>query len=188
MSKDKIKEYPPFSLNIPRMGYVLAYKNDGGFFSKQISKVQLKKGFTKEQAQVTHIEVSGGGPDSVFATPPKSRAIKITKTHSGRYVYILRYKNDDYQNRGRYKIAYFSGRLCNLDYDIRGVMKFVRWFKWMNHSTKRFFCSEGALYSFRKQYDTVMQGLKPCNCMPAHFMSSDQFEIVWQGVITKEVS
>lgn len=178
-----IKEYPPFSLDIPRMGYVLAYKSNGGFFSKRIVKVQLKAGLSKEHAQVTHIEISGGGPDSVFTVAPKSKRIDITKTHAGRYLYILRYKNEHYEEKGRYKVAYFAATLCNLDYDVAGVIGFISWFRWIKHSVKLFFCSEGALWSFRRQYSKVMKHLKPQKCLPANFLSSDQFEIVWQGQI-----
>ena len=181
MNKDKIKEYPIFSLDIPRMGYVLAYKSDGGFFSRQIVKMQLKEGFSKENAQISHIEISGGGPDSILIAPPKAQRIKITEKHAGRYVYILRFKNEDYEKRGRYKVAYFSATLCNTGYDIPGILHFAC--KWIKHSNRLWFCSEGALWSFRRQYSKIMKYLKPHECMPAHSLSSDQFETVWCGQI-----
>lgn len=186
MDKTKLPEYPPFNLDIPRMGYVLAYKSDGKFFSRMIVAKQLRKGFTKEQAQVVHIEISGGGADSILAAPPRSRRVKITKEHAGRYLYILRYKNEDYEKRGRYKVAYFSATLNNTGYDVLGILGFV--FNWIKQSNRLFFCSEGALWSFRKQYSEVLKCIEPHKCMPAQFLSCKTLEVVWQGQIPKEVS
>jgi len=164
-----------------RMGYVLAYESENSFFSRQIVRTQLKAGFTEEQAKFTHVEVSGGRVHSVLIAPPLSRVIDITKTHYGRYVKVLRYKNDDYEKKGRYKVAYFSATLANLPYDIAGVLGFL--YKWIKDSNRLYFCSEGVLVSFQKVFPEVLHYMPPPKCMPAHFVSSDQFEVVWEGNI-----
>lgn len=167
-----------FGLNIPRMGYFLAYKNDGGFFSRNIVKKQLAAGFKEEHACVSHVEVSGGGPDSVNIYPPRAKLVDITKRHKGRYVYVLRYQSLDYQNRGRYKVAYFSATRNNYGYDFRGILSFV--FKWVKQNNRLWFCSEGALWALQKEYPNAF-GIKPETCMPAHFMK--ECGLVWEGKI-----
>ena len=172
-----------FSLDNFRMGYVLAYRTDDSFFNQQIVKKQLKAGFSLKEAEVTHVEISGGGADSINISPPISKRIKITKKHAGRYVYVLRYKNNDYQKRGRYKIAYFSATLNNTGYDIAGILSFL--YKWMKHANRLWFCSEGALWALQKVYPKVLDYMKPAECYPADYFS-DEFEIVWEGKILKK--
>lgn len=167
-----------FNLNLPRMGYFLAYKSDDGFFSRKVVDKQILAGFKKEHANVSHVEVSGGGPYSVNIYPPRAKLVDITKRHKGRYVYILRYKNIDYQNRGRYKVAYFSATLNNTGYDFFGILRFV--FKWIKNYNRLWFCSEGALWSLQKEYPAAFD-IRPEACMPAHFMR--ECECVWEGVI-----
>jgi len=168
-------------LDIPRMGYFLVYKSEGSFFSKQIVKKQLKAGFTPKQASVSHVEVSGGGPNSINTSPPKSKLINITETHKGRYVYIMKYKDEAYDIHGRYKVAYFSATLNNVGYDILGALRFV--FKWIKQNNRLFFCSEGALWSLQKQYANALK-IEPKDAMPAHFMDETYFECIWKGVIS----
>jgi len=162
------------------MGYVIIYKGDQGKFGKAIVNAQLKAGFTKDEAGYTHVEISGGGKHSINIAPPLSKLIDITKTHKGRYIRLLRYKNDHYEQKGRYKVAYFSASLCNLGYDIRGVLKFI--FKWIGNNNRLYFCSEGVAESLQKVYPEAL-GKKPAKVMPAHFAKSKQFEAVFEGVI-----
>ena len=169
-----------FDLDIPKMGYVIIYKSGDGKFGQLIVKEQLKRGFDKEHAEFTHVEVSGGGRHSINIAPPKSKLVDITKVHKGRYIKILRYKNDDYEDKGRYKVAYFSASLCNTGYDIRGVMRFA--IKWLGHSNRLWFCSEGVTHSLQMVYPEAM-GKKPEQVMPAHFSRSKQFETVFEGII-----
>ena len=169
-----------FNLSIPRMGYFLVYRSKGGFFSNLIVKKQLKAGFSIKASKASHVEVSGGGADSINISPPKSKRIKITKTHKGRYVYIVKYKADDYDTHGRYKVAYFSATLNNTGYDLLGILRFV--FKWIKQSNRLFFCSEGCLWSLRKQYPWALD-VEPKDAMPAHFMDEKYFKIIWEGVI-----
>jgi len=168
-----------FNLDIPRMGYFLAYRSNDSWINKRIVNQQIAVGFKPEEACVTHIEVSGGGPDSINISPPISKHINITKKHKGRYVYILRYPNGHYEMKGRYKVAYFSATLNNTGYDIWGLLSFI--FKWIKHSNRLVFCSEGALWSLQKQYPEAF-GIRPEKCMPADFMK--ECKIVWQGVIS----
>ena len=59
MNKEKNKkEFKPFSLDIPRMGYFILYKCDNSWISKTVRSQQLKMGYHPNHAQYTHIEVS----------------------------------------------------------------------------------------------------------------------------------
>ena len=164
-----------------RMGYVIAYKNSGDFFGNQIEKKQVSEGFSNKASQYVHVEISGGNQHSINISPPLSKCIDITKVHKGREFCLLRYKNDDYEKRGRYKVAYFSATLCNTRYDIRGILRFL--WKWVKQSGRLWFCSEGCLWALQKVYPEAMNGLPPEDCMPASFLESDDFEIVWEGII-----
>lgn len=163
-----------------KMGYILAYKGDGGFFSNQIVKQQKNRGLPEFDSQVTHIEVSGGCEHSVNISPPFSKLINITKRHAGRYVFVLRYKNKDYDKKGRYKVAYFSATLCNMGYDIAGVLRFL--FKWIKQFNRLFFCSEGATWALQMEYPDVFGGREPYEIMPADFMNRE-FEITQEGYV-----
>ena len=170
-----------FNLDVPRMGYFLVYKSEGSFFSNQIVKKQLRSGFTPKQASVSHVEVSGGGQNSINTSPPRSKLIDITKAHKGRYVYIMKYRDEAYDIHGRYKVAYFSATLNNVGYDILGALRFV--FKWIKQNNRLFFCSEGALWSLQRQYANALN-IEPKNAMPAHFMNETFFKCVWSGIIS----
>lgn len=173
-------KYPPLNPDIPRMGYILAYENAGDTFGNLIEKRQLRAGFPVYAAQITHVEISGGGYNSVNISPPLSKHIDITKSHKGRYVYLMKYKNDDYEKRGRYKVAYFSATLCNLGYDFFGIARFV--LNWVKQRNRLYFCSEGCCVSMQKVYPEFLDSIKPENCFPAHFMD-ESLEKVWEGVI-----
>ncbi len=167
-----------------KMGYILAYKTDNSLFSKAIVARQKRAGFNKVASQIVHVEISGGNIHSINIAPPFSRLVEIDKKHDGRYVYLLRYKNKDYEEKGRYKVAYFSAALCaNKGYDIPGVLSFL--YKWIDQNNRLFFCSEGVLMALQKVYPKVMDYLKPEECMPADFMNKNYFEIVWKGFIPK---
>jgi hypothetical protein len=169
----------PFNLNIPRMGYFILYRNKGDLFGKAIEKRQVVAGFFPLEARYTHIEVSGGGEYSVNISPPISKLIKIVEHHKGRYIRIVRFKNEDYEARGRYKVAYFSATLCNKGYDIGGILAFV--FKWIKQNNRLFFCSEGAAWALCKEYSEAFGGLMPDKIMPAAFLEPIQFETIWEG-------
>ena len=170
-----------FNPNIFKMGYVICYLNNFDWLGNLIVKRQLKEGFTEEQSQITHVEISGGGEYSVNIAPPLSQCIKITERHKGRYARLLRYKNNDYEKRGRYKVAYFSATLCNTGYDFFGVIRFV--INWVKQRNRLYFCSEGCLESLQKVYPECLSNLYPSDCLPAHFVASDKFETVWEGII-----
>ena len=169
------------NLDILKMGYFIVYKSCGGFFSNQIIKRQLAEGFTKEDAQYTHVEISGGEKHSINISPPISKLIDITKIHVGRYAKVMRYKNKDYENGKRYKVAYFSASLCNKTYDVPGVLAFI--FKWIKHNNRLFFCSEGAAWALQKVFYKAFHGESPQYIMPADFLNDYEFEQVWEGVI-----
>lgn len=170
-----------FDLSLFRMGYILAYMNDNSFISNKIYEKQLSLGFNEKAAQVVHVEVSGGGAHSINIHPPTAKLIDITKQHKNRYAYLLRFKNSDYQKKGRYKVAYFSASLCNTGYDIAGVLSFL--YKWIKQNNRLYFCSEGVAWSLRMVYPEILPGLTISQVMPAHFMESPEFEIEWAGFI-----
>ena len=172
----------PFSLDIPRMGYFIAYKHSGGIFGQGIIRKQLSAGFNEDDACYTHVEVSGGGPWSINIAPPSTKLVDITKKHKGRYIKILRYKNDCYQYKRRYKIAFFAATLCNKRYDWKGIAAFL--FKWVRNDNRLYFCSEGCAWALHQVYPSAFDGRPDNKIMPADFVSSPDFELVWEGRIT----
>ncbi len=170
------------NLDIPRMGYFIVYKGKDDFFGRRIRAEQLKRGFTPEQAGYSHVEVSGGGQWSVRVNPGIIRTIDIREEYAGRYAKIVRYKG--YTNTGcqRYKVAFWAATNCNLRYDFFGVLRFK--FPWMFAWKGRWFCSESALWSLQKEFPNAL-GIRPEDCMPAHFLLPEHFETVWEGIITK---
>ncbi len=171
-----------FNPKMFKMGYFILYRHDGrGWFGNQIVKRQKEHGFDDEEAQYTHVEVSGGGIHSVNIAPPQSKFVEITKKHKGRHVCLMRYKNKDYLKKGRYKVSYFSATLANKSYDIRGVLSFL--IKWIKQDNRLFFCSEGATWALQKEFPQALNGLPPSDIMPADFFDHHDFEKVWEGDI-----
>lgn len=161
------------------MGYIILFKGGRDFISRGIIKEQLKRGFTKEQAQYTHCAVSGGNYLIVEVSFPKIRVIDIRKKFKGRYACIVKFRKKGY--RKKEKVAFFAASNCNLGYDFWGIL----WFKcrWLFKHQKRFyFCSENVLWSLKKVYPRAMS-IPPHQCLPAHFLSSIQFKKTWEGKI-----
>ena len=163
-----------------KMGYFILYKNSGGLFGDAIVRKQLASGFNKEDAQYTHVEVSGGENHSVDIAPPTSKLVNIEEAHKGEYAKLVRYKDKNYEDRLRYKVAYFSATLCNRGYDFQGILSFL--FRWVHQNNRMYFCSEGAAWALTKVFPGVM-GKEPDKCMPADFFNSYLFEIMWEGKI-----
>ena len=164
-----------------RMGYVILYKNDGSLFGNAIEKKQLLAGFKYPAFKCIHTEISGGEKHAINISPPISKLVDITQVHKGRYAYLLRYKNEEYEKALRYKVAYFSASLNNLGYDIPGILHFI--FKWIKSNNRLVFCSEGAAQALQKVFPNALSGMQPDTCMPAHFLNSNEFEEVWAGII-----
>lgn len=162
------------------MGYMILYRNDGSKFGRAIQAKQEASGFTNEQACYTHCEISGGSEYSINISPPLSKLVDITQKHKGRYIKIVRYKDKYYEEKGRYKVAYFSASLCNLGYDIRGILHFI--FKWIKESNRHYFCSEGAAWALQKVIPNAFDGRQAHRIMPAHF-TNKEFENVWEGIL-----
>jgi len=168
-----------FNLDIPKMGYFLLTKHDSGLIGKLITKEQLKHGFSEEDSKYTHVEVLGGGAYSVRVAPPLTKVIDITKKYKGRYIKIVKYNNENYEKKGRYKVAFWAASNCNKKYDWFGIFRFKM--SWLfDHKERDFFCSENSLWALQKENPEAMEGLEPYKCMPAHFCS---FETVWEGTI-----
>lgn len=175
LNKDK------FNLDIPRIGYFILFKKkEKDFIGNQIKKAQIKKGFKEEDAEYTHSAISCGGQWIMEISAPKSKVIDIRKKYKGRYIKILRYVNDEYEKKGRYKIALWSVSQSNLRYDWFGVLahKFRIFWQWPN----RPFCSENNLWSVKKEFPHFT-ALRPEDCMPAHFFVFNWVEQVWEGII-----
>lgn len=168
-------------LNILKMGYFILYKSDGKFFSRQIEKHQLAEGHIPQRACYTHIEVSGGGSYSVAVYPPKTKIIDIEEKCKGRYICVVKYKGKQYEERKRYKVAFWAATLCNLYYDWFGVLKFK--IGWLFHFRNRYFCSENAAYALQQEYPEAL-GKDPYGVLPADFLLPKQFEVVWEGLIS----
>ena len=172
-----------FNKDIFKMGYIILYKHQKGLFGNLIVRQQLKRGFPPDQAQYTHTEISGGGIHSVNIAPPRSKLIEITKKHAGRHICLMKFRDDYYERKGRYKVAYFSATLANKMYDVRGVISFL--LKWITHDNRLYFCSEGASWALKKACRKALNGLKPSETMPAHFLNPGHFTKVWEGDIPK---
>lgn len=170
----------PFSLDLFRMGYFILFRNDNSLFGNAIAKRQLLAGIDPDCAGYTHIEVSGGGEYAVNISPPISKLVKITERHRGRYIRIMRYRNEEYEAGKRYKVAYFSATLCNKGYDIGGILAFV--IKWIKQNNRLYFCSEGALWALQMVFPKALW-MEPEETMPGHFGNPDWLEKVWEGEI-----
>jgi len=163
-----------FDLDTLKMGYIIRYKNDGSMFGNAIQNKQIAEGFSLDDSQYIHVEVSGGGPDSVNISFPKAKDIDIRKAHKGREIQILKYDNPDFliYNK-RYKIAYFNARLCNKGYDVGGIFSFI--FKWIKQSNRNYFCSEGCAWSFQKVFPDIFGDKTADKIYPASFNTKYKF-------------
>ncbi len=162
-----------------RMGYIILYRNDKSWFGNLVEAKQLKAGFSPENAQYIHCEISGGEKHAINISPPISKLVDITQAHKGRYARLVRYKGYNEDGK-RYKVAYFSATLCNRGYDFGGILAFL--FKWIKQNNRLYFCSEGCAWALQMVYPDILSIL-PDKVMPANFLNSVLFEKVWEGVI-----
>ena len=175
----------PFDLNIPKMGFFIAYKHRGGVIGDLIRAKQLDLGYSEEDAQYTHVEVSYGGQFAVDVAPPKTCVTDIRTHHGGQYLKIVAYNGypcDPYSpiHHKQYKVAAWAGTACNLKYDFLGVATFV--LRFLRQSKNRFFCSENALWALQKEFPEAV-GIKPDKFPPAGFLNKEFFNVVWEGVL-----
>lgn len=178
-----------FNLDVPRMGYIIIVRkpDKADIFSRGIFETQKAMGFSDDAASFCHVVISGGGPDIVNIQPPKARLRNLLEAYGGRYVRILRLKNDpDYEAKARYKIAYFAATLCDRPYDVMGILKFK--IGLLFHFKNLYFCSEGSTWAIRKERPGFMPGVAEYKCMPAHFAASDELEVAWEGILPKELT
>ena len=97
-----------------------------------IYKEQISEGFSKEDAEYTHVELSLGGNKSVNAVFPFVKVHKIDKKQKGRYVKIVAYDEHTYYGLLRYKVAVHGATRNNLPYGLWALL----WFK-VNHLFKK---------------------------------------------------
>lgn len=167
-----------FDLDIPKMGYFILVRNEGGLIGNGIQANQIKAGFLPEDAKYTHVMVSGGGQWTVNPVPPRLKISDLTKDYAGKYIKIVSYDDPTFEEK-RYKVAFWAATHTNLPYDGSGVLNFI--IKWFHQSTSNWFCSENALWALQKEYPQAFIGLKPEQCMPAHF--SRLCKTIWEGII-----
>jgi len=177
-----------FNLDIPKMGYIIVYKKREGFhpLEKLICDEQEKEGFSKEDAEYVHVEISGGGNESINASFPYVRSIKIANKHKGRYIKIMVYKNREFMLSKRYKVAYYAATLSNRAYGLASLI----WFKLNNYIFKDRnvlasrhlpYCSFLASWSLKKVFPQSFEDSG--SVMPASFLDSNKFNVIWEGVI-----
>jgi len=175
-----------FNLDIPKIGYFLVYKDTKKFLSKLIAEEQRNEGFSKEDSEYIHVELSGGEQSSISAKFPYVQMVDILKEHKGEYVKIVKYKASNYYIK-RYKVAFFGATQCNLLYGLLSAI----WFK-INH---KFFtnynifafdktptCSFLCANALKKVYPDSFEDIS--KVLPAHFLDEDKFAVVWEGYIT----
>ncbi len=176
-----------FSLDIPKIGYVMVVRYDNyNFISDTIYKQQKKRGFPEVASRYVHVAISSGGPHAVNIMPPRSRLIDITKVYKGKYVRFLKYKDKDeeFDKKNRYKIAVLYNALCsNKKYDYTGVLSFIA--GWIKQFSDRPFCSEGVTEAYQMIYPHLFYGKEPSFAMPADFLNEIWFDTVWEGYISK---
>ena len=155
-----------FNLDILRIGYIVLFKSTGDFIGRQIKKVQLRQGFKEKDAEFIHSAISCGGQWIMDVNPPRAKVIDMRKKYKGRYIKILRYINEDYERKGRYKVALWSVSQSNLRYDWVGALalKFRIFWQWKS----RPFCNENVLWAFQREYPGTL-GIRPEACLAPAF-------------------
>ena len=172
-----------FDLDIPKIGHVLAvrYERNKKFdvFSEGIYQKQLWNGYNSDHALFCHVAISSGGPHLVNITPPRARLRNIQKVYKGRYVKFLKYNGADFEYKRKKIALIYNAIAANLPYDWRGALAFI--IPWMKQLPTRFFCSEACYTAYKMFYSDFRK--KPEDCMPAYFVDSPDFEVVWEGFI-----
>jgi len=167
-----------------KMGYFLVFKGGDSLISRVIKKEQREVGIEDDDAEFTHVEISGGGPWSIGALWPRSKIINIQKSYRGRFTKVVRYREYGDDNK-RYKVSFFGASRCNLPYGWFSGLWFVLndWFKnllpWA--SAKRPFCSLLCAYALKKVYPGSFEDYR--TVLPGHFLDDEKFEVVWEGVV-----
>lgn len=173
-----------FSLDNLRMGHFALYESTGQWVHRKIEKQQLKSGIDPEAAKFVHIDVLGGGPFAVRVNPPRTKVIDVRQQYAGHTMAVVRYKGEEFDERLRYKVAFWAATHCNLRYDYLGVLRF-RLGSWFAQRRSTYFCSENAAWALQKEFPNALKGMKPEDVMPAHFLNPLHFEIVWSGRLPK---
>ena len=169
------------NLDIFKIGYVLLWENTGDFFGNLIEDHQIKQGYSIEHAKWVHVDCCLGGPNALRINPPKAKVVDIREYYKGRKFKLMSYRNKDYQQRTRYKIAIWSATNCNKRYDYLGVLKMKLKIIW--HNKNKPFCSEGMTEAFQKEHPFFMNGIMPYRVMPAEFSFYGEMETILEDVI-----
>ncbi len=186
-TEPNVNKFQPFHPDIFKMGYFICYKGDNRWLSRMIFKEQTEEGHPFENALYNHVEVSGGGFDSLNVNWPRARVVNISKAHKGQYVRLMKFKAPDYGKK-RYKIAYWSMSHVGTKYSLRSIMwwkikdwpvfrKFLRKDRLLKSGM---FCSFSCALALGRQYKLTK---KAEMYMPADFLNQRYFELVWEGEI-----
>ena len=177
-----------FNLDIPKMGYFILYKKDDKFnlIQNLIYKEQISEGFSKEDSEYIHVEVSLGGGDAIRHSFPLAKLIKITKKHKGKYIKIVAYDEHNYYKFLRYKVAVFAASLNNTAYNLFSLLWFRlnnKLFKNNNILASRHmpFCSFSCAWALKKVFPDSFENSS--TVMPAAFLDKDKFIVIWEGYI-----
>ncbi len=172
----------PFNRNIFKMGYIIAIrKTKDEKFGKLIEARQLLAKYKPEDAEYTHVEISGGGYRSMMIAPPRARAIMINEFYKGRYIKVFRHLDPLFESKLRYKIAYEYAMLCNKKYDKLGIISFA--FSFIKQNANLYFCSEGVCKAYQHYLSDAFKRIDPNDCFPATIISDPYLELVWEGIV-----
>lgn len=172
--------------DIFKMGYFIVYKGNDSWLARQIWREQMEEGHNDENARYAHVEVSGGGYDSINVNFPRARVIDIRKVHGGVYAKLIRFKASDYEVK-RYKVAYFAAADNGKIYGWWSLLwwQIKDWPILRKFLKKRLFpaavfCSYSCANALEHEYPLHK---KADEWMPADFLNESYFETVWEGTI-----
>jgi len=171
-----------------KIGYFLVYKTDNSWIGKIIAKEQAQEKHSEADSQFTHVGLSLGGFNSLDALMPSIVLVDdITKKFAGRYVKLVRPKIEDYDCTKRKNIAIDALKKTNKDYGFFSLLWFkINTFMWKKRNALAkiggYFCSYLCADSLMKYYPNFM-GRPAENCMPADFLDTTKFDVIWEGII-----
>ncbi len=171
-----------YDLDKVKNGMIGLVSGDGSFATKMIERIQLKEGYAPEHAKWTHVFISGGGPDEVSATFPRSIR-RTLDAYEGREIKFLFHKNSFFRAALRYKFSFFCASECNKPYPVQALFWWFlpNWMRGLSNSLSlkwAKFCSYLADWGFKKVGMDLWPEDHESITMPARFSASGDFEAV----------
>lgn len=167
-----------------KIGMVVCWESSDSWINRRIVEYQEKIGFSPPASLITHCAISIGGKYITEATWPKSKVGNIIEDYSGRKVYFLYHKSDQFRQKLRYKVALWSATKLNLNYGLLGLIGFrvrllIPIFGGNPLYSKNYpFCSNLVVWAFRKEGYDICPQVATDLVTPAHIFSSPMFESV----------